>query len=403
MIERDPDLDRYFSSLTGTQVLGADGERVACEEIRDLEARLWRAVFGYGEARGQILDLLEELALSSTTKDDSAEVDGPGGPFDMQKLVNLRKATGTALEAAVTELVPMLLRHDVNREWMRSAVALAVKLGDPVVDYERDTYFPIERTPEYLEYRAKVKRLDRTQSAKKAMFLRNNLRLVVAVAKKFARRTGPGQGMIDLIQEGNIGLMKAIERFDHTKGFRFSTYASWWIRHAISRATQDRGRTVRLPAHLIATSYQVTRETRSFVLREGRSPTDEELLGLTGLSAERLAKVRETNVDDAVSLDAPLSADGFSTFLDRLSDPEATNAEQSLESRELVEAMRGLFDKLTPQERSIIRWRFGIDGEDELNLREIGEKFLLTRERIRQLQERAMGKLRKQLRKGFEL
>ncbi|MCA9687260.1 MAG: sigma-70 family RNA polymerase sigma factor, partial [Myxococcales bacterium] len=244
--------------------------------------------------------------------------------------------------------------------------------------------------------------VERCRSARFALrtakhrFVKSNLRLVVSIARRFNHGRMPLQ---DLIQEGNIGLMKAVDRFDHRKGFRFSTYGSWWIRHAISRAIADKGRAVRLPVHMIDAHHKVSKARRELEMIHGREPTPEELSTATGLAASKIEKMQTLLLEQPVSLDRTVSEVDGRKVIDFLEDEDTEQPGESLEADALNEQVRQVITGLRPIEADILRKRFGLEYDEELTLKQIGEQYSLSRERIRQLQEQALGKIRRELRR----
>jgi RNA polymerase primary sigma factor len=369
-------LGMYFRDMATLHVLQPEEEFTAAREIEALEITVWEQVLGFAPALAVVIEAVAAAA--------------PAVP-EVRALRKLSQG-GPRLGRAAARAATRLREVDTDRIFVDAALG--------AIDRIERGYRPLPRTVR--QSRAYADWLRRVESAARAAhdarnsFVKANLRLVISIARRFNHGR---MSLADLIQEGNIGLMKAVERYDYRRGFRFSTYASWWIRHAISRALADKGREIRLPVHMIDAHHRLTTARRELTSKLQRPPTVAELAEATKMPAEKVENMRRWVLEQSVSIDRPVGDEDGRNLGEVLEDPdrEELSPTAELEMGALTDEVKSLLRELRPIEADILRQRFGLETEQELTLKEIGEKYNLSRERIRQLQEQALTKMRRAL------
>jgi len=383
--ERSNFLSMYFRDMARLAVLRPQEEFESARQLEQLEIAIWARVMSFQPVLDVVLQIVERFVNVN-----------PDKPVVELKALRRMKPS-EKMDRVVLKAAEKLRALDIDREYLDEVLAELKKIyrGLPgrVVE-DKLEFSPQSR--KFREYLEAVAAAYNQAHASKNSFVKANLRLVVSIARRFNYGRMP---LADLIQEGNIGLIKAVERYDYHRGYRFSTYASWWIRHAISRALADKGRAVRLPVHMIDAYHRVAKSKRELSSRLGRPPTTEEIAEATSIPAPKIEKMRTFLLDQSLSLDRPVSDEDGRLFIDFIQDP---NAEDHTTADTLIDAamtneVRSQLDQLRPIEADILRQRFGLDTDQELTLKEIGEKYNLSRERIRQLQEQALLKMRRAL------
>jgi RNA polymerase primary sigma factor len=386
-------LAMYFKEMAELDVLRPEEEFRQAKDIETLEIELWDRVFALAAMVEHVLKVIERTLENSLVEFRPVRKALP----DARDEKKGGKAAADKLGRATHKVSERLRAMDIDKRILEVVLVELRKIARGEMGRVVNDKLPFApKSPAFRKYYADVRAaMARAQHAKNE-FVKANLRLVVSIARRFNHGRMP---LADLIQEGNIGLIKAVERFDYRRGYRFSTYASWWIRHAISRALADKGRAVRLPVHMIDAYHRVAKSKRELAGKLGRQPTVEEIGAATGIAAAKVEKMRSYLLDQSFSLDRPVSDEDGRRFIDFIQDPSAENSSpvESLADAAMTNEVRELLAGLKPIEADILRQRFGLDDDKELTLKEIGEKYNLSRERIRQLQEQALSKMRRAL------
>lgn len=299
------------------------------------------------------------------------------------------EATAKETDEIIAKLKENGIKINVTKDDLDyDALASQVSVDDPVKLYLKDIGKVPLLTPEQ-EVELAKRIIDGDEQAK-AQLCEANLRLVISIAKRYS---GKNMQFLDLIQEGNLGLLKAVDKFDYTKGFRFSTYATWWIRQSIVRALADQARTIRIPVHMVETINKIGRESKKMLQELGREPTTEELAERLGMPANKISEIQKIALDP-ISLESPIGEEEDSKIADFIEDDTSVSPVENATRSMLRGQLLSVIDTLTPREQKVIRLRYGLDDGNPKTLEQVGQEFNVTRERIRQIEAKALRKLR---------
>jgi RNA polymerase primary sigma factor len=382
-------LSLYFRDMAQLDVLRPEQEFASAREIEALEIALWQVLFGFCAG---IEVVVNSFASADVALSDLAELRGLRRCGSES---SRGRASAERFDRAVAKAARKVRAVDPDRLYVDAALETVSRLARGI-GTRGSTPEAIVSAAGFPEWIHRIAVAERAAGAARNAFVKANLRLVVSIARRFNHGR---MALADLIQEGNLGLIKAVQRYDYRRGFRFSTYASWWIRHAISRALADKGREIRLPVHMIDAHHRIAKARRELTAQLGRQPSTEEVSQSTQIPGDKIEKMRCWMLEQPLSMDRPVGDEEGRTLGEVLEDPdrEEISFVATMEQEAVTSGVSDLLGELRPIEADILRQRFGLGTEQELTLKEIGDRYKLSRERIRQLQEQALCKMRRAL------
>lgn len=383
-------LASYFRDLSDHELLEPEQEREIARRIEEEEVLTWERLLSHPSSADYVISRVE-ARLDNSIKDFRAVRRAAALARKSRTKASREKLQRAARAAAIK-----VRALDLDRTHAEAIIAEFEHLRTAPPSNRRPKLPFSPKSRSFAKYLAEVKEaFDRAASLRNE-FVHANLRLVVTMARRYDRG---GMPLADLIQEGNLGLMHAVSRFDYRRGLRFSTYACWWIRHAIGRALADKSRAVRIPVHMLEAQQQLAKVQAQLIGELGREPTPGELAKAAQVPLAKLNQMHRYLMGQPMSLDRPLYDDDDRAFGDLLADPmsEDSSPVEDLTTRTLTARVEQLMSDLTPIEADVLRQRFGLTDDEERTFREIGDQYDLSRERIRQIQNAALGKLRRAL------
>ncbi len=387
-------LDPYFRDLAHREVMSAEDELATARTIAEHRRTLWTTILGYPPFTGPLLDLIRRRAAVDPTVE-------AGLAALQQASRTLRdrdtRAHQEAFAAARLAVVDHLMRLDIDCLIADEVAAEldAIAAGSPGERTLVLGALPRQGSRPFDEYMKAIRGTLGELRANRTKFVEANLRLVVVIARRYNRGA---MSLADRIQEGNLGLIKAVCRFDPARGYRFSTYGAWWIRHAITRAMADKDRAVRLPVHLVEAMHRLARARLELRRLHGGEPANEVVAAHTGLTLARIDRIDAARRESTISFEGSTDNDGAG-FHDTLASTDDEVPGERLDAEVIQGHVREALAKLRPLEADILRQRFGLADDQTRTLRELAAQYSLSRERIRQLQEQALGKIRHELRR----